>query len=53
VSRQSLPLTTMVLESREEIVAAFDGFRNEMDEMNDRRERIIKVLIERPTSHHI
>ncbi|PVG02839.1 Translin [Serendipita vermifera] len=33
----------MVLKDRNEIVAAFDEFRNELDEMNDRRERIIKL----------
>lgn len=33
----------MVIQSQEEIIEVFDGFRKELDESNDRRERIIKV----------
>jgi hypothetical protein len=34
----------MVIQTREEIIQVFDAYRKEIDESNDRRERIIKVL---------
>ena len=39
------------LHDREGLVAVFEGFRDELDDHNDRRERLIKVRTAEPSFH--
>lgn len=33
------------LKTRQDLISAFDGFRSELDDYNDRRDRLIKVIL--------
>jgi hypothetical protein len=46
-----LLMSAKVIASRQELLQVFDGFRSELDEHNDRREKLIKVLAYSPSIH--